>query len=606
VSGLCGWFSTRAAGDGEAAVQRMLARRPAGGEPAVWTSERAACAAFGSAERASLHRADGFALALRGRPRLHDNPPRTHDATRVVDALRSRGADALGDLRGPFALAAWDERSGRGWLAVDRVGVERLVWTRVDGTVVFASSIDLVGGHPAVALRLAPQGLFDYLWFHVSPAPGSVFEDVRVLLPGQCLEFDDRGVREPRAYWSLRFDEHPQRDFAASKAEFVALLERAVADASDDGAVGAFLSGGTDSSTVTGMLARVGARPARAFSIGFDVDGYDEMAYADIAAAQYGCEHHAYYVTPHDVVEALPSIAAFYDEPFGNASAVPTYYCAKLAREHGVTRLLAGDGGDELFGGNERYGKQQLLAWYHRLPAALRRGLEPLLLATPASGGLLPLRKLRSFVEQARPPMPDRYASRNLLEHLGLAQVFSSDFLAAVAPGHPHGLLVDAHAPHAEASLVNQMLAVDLRFILADGDLRKVIGMCSLAGVGVAFPLLDERLIDFAGTLPASYKLRGTQLRWFFKKALEDFLPPAVIAKKKHGFGLPVGAWLVGHRPLFELAADSIGGLRRRGIVQPAFVDDLLGRRLAEHPAYYGTMVWVLMMLGLWLESRRL
>jgi len=574
--------------------------------PAVWTSVRAGLLAFGPAERASLQEGDGFALALRGRPHLHDDAPGIHDTSRLVKALRSRGAEALANLRGTFALAAWDDRSGQGWLAIDRVGIERLVWTRVDGTLVFASTIDMLGGYPGIGLRLSSQGLFDYLWFHVSPAPGSVFEDVRTLMPGQYLEFDERGVREPRSYWTLRFEERPERSFASCKSEFVALLEHAVKDAAVGGSVGTFLSGGTDSSTVSGMLARVGAGSARTFSIGFDVEGYDEMAYANIAAAHYGCEHHAYYVTPRDVVDALPSIAAFYDEPFGNASAVPTYYCAKLAREYGVTRLLAGDGGDELFGGNERYGKQQLLAWYHRLPAALRHGLEALLLATPATGGILPLRKLRSYVDQARPSMPERYESRNLLAHLGLSQVFTSEFLASVETDHPRRLLVDAYAPHARASLVNQMLAIDFRFILADGDLRKVTGMCSLAGVDVAFPLLDERLIDFAGMLPAGYKLRRTQLRWFFKKALEGFLPPAVIAKKKHGFGLPVGAWLIGHKPLFDLAADSIGGLRKRGIVKPTFVDDLLAHRLTEHPAYYGTMAWVLMMLGLWLESRRL
>jgi asparagine synthase (glutamine-hydrolysing) len=130
--------------------------------------------------------------------------------------------------------------------------------------------------------------------------------------------------------------------------------------------------------------------------------------------------------------------------------------------------------------------------------------------------------------------------------------------------------------------------------------------MCELADMDVAFPILDDRLITFSQKLPANMKLRGTELRWFFKHALLDFLPPAVITKQKHGFGLPVGAWLIGHKPLFDLAADSIGLLRHRGIVQPRFIDDLLGKRLREHPAYFGTMVWVLMMLGLWLESRRL
>jgi asparagine synthase (glutamine-hydrolysing) len=202
--------------------------------------------------------------------------------------------------------------------------------------------------------------------------------------------------------------------------------------------------------------------------------------------------------------------------------------------------------------------------------------------------------------------MPERYSSYNLLLHLGHENVFTREFLASIDVERPQRLLADAYAPYADASLVNQMMGIDLRFILADGDLPKVTHMCNLAGVDVAFPMLDERIVDFAQRLASGLKLRGTRLRWFFKQALRDFLPPEVIAKQKHGFGLPVGAWLVGHKPLFDLAADSLAMLRQRGIVQPRFIDDLLDKRLREHAAYFGTMAWVLMMLGLWMDSRKL
>jgi asparagine synthase (glutamine-hydrolysing) len=216
------------------------------------------------------------------------------------------------------------------------------------------------------------------------------------------------------------------------------------------------------------------------------------------------------------------------------------------------------------------------------------------------------LKKLRSYVQQAHPPMPRRYESYNLLEHLGVKQVLDPGFLDAVDTRHPQKLMNEAHAPYAEASLVNQMLGIDMRFILADGDLPKVTHMCNLAGVDVAFPLLDDRLIDFASRLPARYKLRGTQLRWFFKHALRDFLPREIIDKRKHGFGLPVGRWLLDHPPLRVLATDAIASLRPRGILRPGFTDELIARKLPEHPNYFGTMIWILMMLGLWLESRRL
>ena len=608
MRGLCGWFGDRRDESGSETLRRMVAasHTPAP-EPALQTSERAALAVFGAVARPRLFEIDGVYLALAGHPRWCESTRRTSEISEVALALRARGKAALASLQGDFSLAMWDEKSGRGLLAVDRIGAHQLVYGGGSGVLVFASTLDMLRGHPAIRTALSEQGLYDYIYFHVSPGPRTVFEGLQRLPAGHCIEFGDGAPSGPSPYWTARFDEDATRPIAALEGEFLELLLASVKEATQGAASGAFLSGGTDSSTVSGMLARAGGAPAQTFSIGFDAAGYDEMAYARIAAKHYGCEHHEYYVTPNDVVDAVPKIAAWYDQPFGNASAIPTYYCARLAQQHGITRLLAGDGGDELFGGNERYSKQYLLGLYQRVPSALRRGLiEPFLLALPSEGGLAPLRKLRSYVEQARPPMPQRYQSYNLLSYLGQDRVFTPEFLGSVNAGHPLELLMDAHAPHSRASQINQMLAIDMRFILADGDLPKVTQMCSLAGVDVAFPLLDDRLLEFSERLPASMKLRGTQLRWFFKHALRDFLPPAVITKQKHGFGLPVGAWLVGHKPLLDLAIDSLGSLRKRGIVQPRFIDDLLDKRLREHAAYFGNMVWVLMMLGLWLDSRKL
>jgi asparagine synthase (glutamine-hydrolysing) len=591
MRGICGWFSSRRSDDGEETLGRMLtAHRGPATDPESKVLTQAALSIFGGVGRPVLLEVEGYALAIAGHPRLRGPDRATVDLPLLARRLRDEGRDALHAIGGDFALAAWDSKRACGLLAVDRIGMHPLMYAEAPGALVFGSTLDMLFGHPDVRRQLSAQGLFDYLYHHVCPGPGTIYEGPRRLLPGQYLEFDRHGAGEPRSYWTMRFAEDRGPGLEERKRQFIELLRSAVTEASDGSKCGAFLSGGTDSSTVSGTLTQVRDGPARTFSIGFDVPGFDETQYARIAARHFGTEHHEYYVTPSDVVDSLPKIAASFDQPFGNASAIPTYHCARFAQQHGIARLLAGDGGDELFGGNERYAKQHLLGLYQRIPAPLRRlVIEPLLLS--GAGALPPLRKLRSYVEQARPPMPQRYESYNLLQHFGVASVFEPDFLANVDAGHPLVLLAEAHAPFASASLINQMLAIDLRFILADGDLPKVAQMCNLAEIDVAFPLLDDRIVDFSSHLPPELKLRGTSLRWFFKQALADFLPPEIISKKKHGFGLPVGQWLLAHKPLFDLASDSIESLRPRGIVRPEFARHLLDVKLREHPGYYGVMV---------------
>ena len=602
MSGICGWFAAGPVDDAAARLARMGARLGRAADDAL-PGNGPLLARAGATPTACVERS-GFILAVIGHPRLITDRPADDRLAAMAELLRRDGARALDAIGGDFALATWDVDARRGLVAIDRIGVQSLVYREVNGAIAFASTIDALAEFPGAVGAISRQAVFDYLYFHVCPGPTTIYEKVRRLSAGHYIEFDERGVQEEKPYWRMAFSEGAD-DFAGLKAEFVELLSTATREAASGAEVGAFLSGGTDSSTVSGKLKEVAGGRPRVYSIGFDAEGYDEMGYARIAARHFGCEHIEHYVTPADVVEAVPRIASFYDQPFGNASAIPTYYCARLAAEHGVGRMLAGDGGDELFGGNDRYAKQYLLGLYHHLPQPVRGGLvEPVALSA-AVNALPMVRKLGSYVRQASPAMPWRYESYNLLNHLGAANVLAPDLLASVDPRHPQALLATAHAPYAQSSLINQMLGIDLRLTLADGDLPKVTRMCELAGVDVAFPLLDDRVVAFSAKLPSDFKLRRTQLRWFFKEALRDFLPREVIEKEKHGFGLPVGAWLVGHRPLYDLAADAVRSLRPHGIVRDAFIEEILGPRLAEHPKYYGTMVWILMMLGLWLDARR-
>jgi asparagine synthase (glutamine-hydrolysing) len=325
------------------------------------------------------------------------------------------------------------------------------------------------------------------------------------------------------------------------------------------------------------------------------------MEYARIAARHFGTDHHEYYVTPEDVVAGIPQIAAVHDQPFGNSSAVPTFYCARLAKQDGIATLLGGDGGDELFGGNYRYAKQYLYSLYSDLPNTLRRGLiEPVVFRAPKVGIA---GKLQRYMRNASEPMPARYDNYNLLGRLGAENVFTSDFLASVDREHPRRHMARVYQQAHAETLINRMLALDLKYTLADDDLPKVTRSCELAGVDVRFPMLDDSVVTFSASLAPGLKLRRTQLRYFFKQALRGFLPDEIISKKKHGFGLPFGPWLQTHAGLQQLVGDSLHDLKRRNIVRTEFVDRLLGMHVSEHPAYYGTMAWVLMMLEQWFQQ---
>jgi asparagine synthase (glutamine-hydrolysing) len=298
-------------------------------------------------------------------------------------------------------------------------------------------------------------------------------------------------------------------------------------------------------------------------------------------------------------------VAASYDQPFGNSSALPAYYCARMAKEDGVTRILAGDGGDELFGGNSRYAKQRIFDWYQHIPGAIRKEIMEPLLGTKSAGALPLIRKASSYVEQASVPMPDRLQMYNLITRLGFEQTLTPGFLAQVDVSLPLEQQRQVWASARTTNNTNRELAFDWRYTLAEIDLPKVTGTTRLAGVQVGFPMLDSDLLDFSLRLPVDYKLRGLKLRWFFKEALRGFLPDEIINKKKQGFGLPFGVWLIRHDALSLLARNSVFGLVDRGIIRGEFAENIFSKHLQEHPGYYGEMIWISMMLEQWFQTQR-
>lgn len=516
-----------------------------------------------------------------------------------LEVFRADGVKAPNKVQGDFAVAIF-EPTGRTFIAVDRFSIQSLCYQVKDGRLHVAERADELADPAA---ELDPQAIYDYLYFHMIPAPRTVFKGVYRLPAGHYALYAN-GQLTVAPWWQPHFEESRRAPLGELKTEFMQILRDSVANQLDqEGATGCFLSGGTDSSTVAGLLTQISGKPAPAFSIGFEAAGYDEMDYARLAARHFGVQHHEYYVTPDDLVRSIPNVAASYDQPFGNSSVLPAYYCAKAARESGVTRMLAGDGGDELFGGNTRYAKQRVFGYYEQIPGFIRGNiLEPLLTGSSLPGKLPGIKKAVSYIEQARVPMPDRMQMYNLLSRLGLGEVLNPEFLAQINPLDSLIQQQQTYRACDAKAQVNKMLWYDWKYTLADNDLPKVIGATSLAGVSVDFPLLDDRLLEFSLRLDPELKLKGLTLRWFFKEALRDFLPPEIITKKKHGFGLPFGVWTIEHPPLRDLAFDSINLLADRSIIRPQFLDRLTKEYLPQHPGYYGELVWILMMLAQWLS----
>ncbi|WP_326539119.1 asparagine synthetase B family protein [Pseudorhodoferax sp.] len=517
-------------------------------------------------------------------------------------AFAQGGPQCAAKVSGDFAIGL-RTGDGRVFLAVDRFGMRSLCYRQVGDQLLFAERADALADAGSDIDR---QAVYDYLFFHVIPSPHTIYRDVRRVPPGHYVLFE-QGRLVVAPYWVARFDEPRDGSFGPLREEFLATVERAVRTQAEGHAperVGCFLSGGTDSSTVAGMACKVLDRAVPTYSIGFDAQGYDEMEYARMAARHFKTDHHELYVTPADLVRDIPLVAGSYDQPFGNSSALPAYHCARMAKQDGIDKLLAGDGGDELFGGNTRYAKQRVFGWYDGVPQGLRRGLLEPLFGLPGVDKIPLVKKGASYIEQARVPLPDRTEMYNLLRRLGTSTVLTPDFVRQVDEQEPlRSQRTVWQAAQADA-LINRMLAFDWRYTLAENDLPKVCGTTRLAQVEVGFPLLDQQLLDFSMRLPPEYKLKGLKLRWFFKEALRGFLPDGILTKKKHGFGLPFGVWACQDPALRALMQQTLASLQQRNIVQPAFLRSLVDELLPAHPGYYGELVWILMMLEQWLQQR--
>jgi asparagine synthase (glutamine-hydrolysing) len=593
---ITGWFDHELAQRNRASQSRLLHDKATGNTILEGPSLRVQLSSSGCA----LHVVERRITAVIGEPR--DRHMRSLSAADVAGLANESEASGTGwnQLRGRFAVVHIDLEQSKATLVTDRFAVLPLCFSVEGPRIAFSDRADCVS---LVGQReIDPQAIFNYVYFHVIPAPRTIFRGVRRMEAAARMSFDASGVHTSPT-WRPTFIAKENLNIKAEHDRFRTLLRQSVEREITTPRIGAFLSGGTDSSTIVGLIGQVTGKPVDSFSIGFDAGGYDEMSYARLAARHFNSRLHEHYITPDELVRAIPRVAGYYDQPFGNSSALPAYYCAHLAHEHGVEKLLAGDGGDELFGGNTRYARQKVLGAYDALPASIRRqAIEPLLLRTRVARRVPGIKKIVSYVEQARLPMPERMETYNLLDRFGAADVFTPAFLDRVDGSEPRDLQRAAYQSSVAYSIIDRMLAYDWRFTLTDSDLPKVRLMAHLAGETVGFPLLDDDLVDFSLTLPASMKVRGLTLRYFFKSALRGFLPNETIRKKKHGFGLPFGPWLIRDEALARFAATALERLVERGFIRHQLVHDVFSTRLREHSGFYGEMVWVLMMLEHWLE----
>ncbi|MCQ8102640.1 asparagine synthase C-terminal domain-containing protein [Methylomonas sp. SURF-2] len=532
--------------------------------------------------------------------------PLSVDKLRQYHAVyRQQGGEGLVSQSHPLALVVVDALRQSLLLATDPIGLSHIYYAETNDGIVFGSSADFVIRHPEVSSDISAQSVYDYVYFHHCPSPNTIYQQVKKLEGGQCLIYKDGKISLKR-YWLPVFQEQMSGSLQHAGDELQQLLVDAVKSSvgSEDN-TGAFLSGGLDSSSVAGTLAKVFPGKAKTFSMGFPVEGYNEIEYANIAVKHFNTRQHEYYVTPEDTVAAVPLIARYYDEPFGNSSALAAYYCARLAKENGVSRMLAGDGGDEIFAGNERYAKQMLFDHYLRLPGFAQSALEAGLSCLPRglANSKLPF-KAKRYIEQAKAAMPDRLQDYNFLHRHDVADIFQADFLARIDSSEPLQLLADCYRRPENASTLNRMLYMDWKTTLHDNDLVKVNRMCEMVGVEVCYPLLDQRIVELSCRIPSADKLKGQKLRWFYKQAMSNFLPERIINKPKHGFGLPFGIWLKDHQPLKELAYDAIHTLKKREYFQPKFLDHAIDMHQSIHAAYYGELIWILMMLELWFDGK--
>ncbi len=526
------------------------------------------------------------------------------DTEAIVHGYEEYGPECLKELRGMFAFAIWDERAHSLFVARDRAGKKPLYYTLTpNGTFVFGSELKVLLEHPEVEPEIDPQALDAYLTLGYVPDPLSIFKQVYKLPPGHYLIFSQGQVRVSQ-YWDFEFRPSAARSEEDYLEELRVLLDESVRlRLISDVPLGAFLSGGIDSSSVVALMARHTAQPVKTFSIGFHEDSYNELKYARLTAEKFGTDHHEFFVTP-DICSIVDELVWHFDEPFADSSAIPTYMVSKLARDH-VTVVLSGDGGDELFAGYTRYVVDSKRRSFDHLPKVLREGL-----MRPLSQHLPHATWGRNYLHNVSLDPLARYLdSVSVFTALNRRSLYTQDFKRRLDSGNYAARLFQqliAELPSEDP--LERLLYLDSKTYLPGDILTKVDRMSMAVSLEARAPLLDHKLIEFVTSIPASLKLAGWETKYLLKKAVQDLVPAEILHRPKQGFGVPIQEWI--NQQLRSRLRETLteSRTRQRGYLDARYVDVLLdeherGRR--DH----SMQLWSLFMLELWqrqfLDQRR-
>jgi len=513
------------------------------------------------------------------------------DVETVVHGYEEFGDEILRQLRGMFALALWDEPRQRLLLARDRLGKKPLVYHESQGRLTFSSELQGLLMDSTVPRAPDLVAIHHYLSYQYVPSPLTAFEGVRKLPPGHKLVFE-KGVCRVEKYWSLSFE--PQLKLEASEA--AAELRRLLRDAvkvrlMSEVPLGAFLSGGIDSSAVVALMAEFG--PVNTFSIGFEDERFNELPFARIVAQRFGTRHSEFIVRPK-AAEILPQLVSHYGEPFADSSALPTYYLAKLTREH-VTVALNGDGGDELFAGYDRYKLLPFFSCVGRIPGA--RSFSAAL--ARLDGRVLPPR-LRRLLQVVSKTAEESYArTMSYFSPEEKKDLYSDDMRLRLGSVDSFGLIFERFLESDAADLLGRTLYTDMVTYLP-GDLLVKVDIATMArSLEGRSPFLDHLLVEFAARLPSNLKLGRRGGKTVLKDAVSELLPPEILNRRKRGFGVPISRWF--RQELKELASDTL--LSPRAGARPFFKPGVVRRLLKEHVDGrfdHGPRLWSLLMLELW------